>query len=473
MALTRGSAEGGITVSPFPRRTDVHGELPARLRTHLSRHPDLIPQGSRVVVALSGGPDSTALLYLLHDLAPDLELELEAAHFDHRVRAGSETDAARARRLALDLGVPFHEGRPDEPPRVGQASLRDARYRWLDEVVRARAAARLAVGHHADDQAETVLFRMMRGTDLRGLSGIPARRDRIARPLLPFMRRDLDAYLETLGVSPLVDPSNSDRRWARVRVRLDVIPGLERQAPGTVRLLLALGDSAARALELADRAAARLLAEAEVSPSRADRLELRRAGLLRGGPELLAIALRQVARDLGVALTAGGTRAAVEFISEGRSGGRVMIGGGLEISREYDHVVVARDTRPSNSSALLVRERTGRGCLRIGGRALRVCWRPATGAGALPERIAVAVPPGHYPLMFRGWEAGDRIRLAGGTRKLKKLFGERRSPFSERARTPVLADRMGNVLWIEGLATAETHAVEGEYSLLEFELRNE
>ena len=389
------------------------------------------------------------------------------------MRAGSENDAARARRLAADVGVPFHEGRPEKTPRVGQASLRDARYRWLHEVVRARAADRLAVGHHADDQAETVLFRVMRGTDLRGLAGIPARRGRIARPLLPFMRRDLEAYLGSLGASPLVDPSNSDRRWTRVRLRLDVIPALEGQAPGAVRRLVALGDSAARALELTECAAARLLVEAGVGPPRMERLELRRAGLLRGGPELLAIALRQVARDLNVALSAGGTRAAVEFISEGRSGGRVMIGGGLEISREYDHVVIARSTQPAGSSTVLVRERTGKGCLQIGGRALRVRWRPVTGGGALPERIAVAVPPGHYPLMFRGWEAGDRIRLAGGTRKLKKLFGDRRIPVSERARIPVLADRMGNVLWIEGLATAETLAAEGGESLLEFELRNE
>lgn len=473
MALAAGSAEGGITVGLSPRSTDVRRDLPARLRSHLSRHPDLIPSGSRVVVALSGGPDSTALLRLLHELAPDLDLQIEVAHFDHRVRSGSENDADRARSMAADLGVPFHEGRPEEPPRVAQASLRDARYRWLNEVVISRAADRLAVGHHAGDQAETVLFRLMRGTDLRGLAGIPACRDSIVRPLLPFVRADLDAYLEALGVSPLVDPSNWDRRWARVRLRLEVIPALERRAPGTVRLLVALAESAARALELTDRAAAYLLAEAEVGPSREARRELSRAGLLHGGPELLAIALRQVARDLGVALTAGGTRAAAEFISEGRSGGRVMIGGGLEISREYDRIAIGPHTRPSSPSAVLVRERPGDGRLRIGGRALRVRWRPVADTGALPERIAVAVPPGHYPLMFRGWEAGDRIRLSGGTRKLKKVFGDRRIPVSERGRIPVLADRMGNVLWIEGLATADTSAVEGEHSLLEFELRNE
>ncbi len=112
---------------------------------------------------------------------------------------------------------------------------------------------------------------------------------------------------------------------------------------------------------------------------------------------------------------------------------------------------------------------TGAGQLRIGERALEVRWRPATGGAALPGRIAVAVSPGHYPLMFRGWKHGDRIRLAGGTRKLKKLFCDRRIPASERGRLPVLADRLGNVLWIEGLATAEVSGSE----FLEFELSHE
>jgi tRNA(Ile)-lysidine synthase len=444
------------------------------LRTHLNRHPDLFPSGARVVVALSGGTDSTALLHLLHGLAADLDLRLEAAHFDHGVRAGSGTDAARAGDLARNLDVPFHGGRPETVPRVGQASLREARYRWLNEVVRTRAADRLAVGHHADDQAETVLFHIMRGTGLRGLAGIPARRGAIARPLLPFDRRELAGYLDALGVSPIDDPSNEDRRWARVRLRHEVIPALERAKPGTIQRLVALGDAAARALELSEHLAALLLTGAEVGPSRPGRLRLSRVRLLSGGPELMAIALRRVARDMGVALTVGGTRAAVTFMSEGRSGGRAMIGGGLEISREYDHVIIGQDARPAPVSAVVVHERAGKGCLRIGERALQVRWRPATGSGVLPERIAVAVSPGHYPLIFRGWERGDRIRLAGGTRKLKKLFGDRRIPVGARGRIPVLADRNGNILWIEGLATAERDSdVEGESSLLEFELRNE
>jgi len=440
----------------------------------LRAQPDLVPRGSRVVVALSGGPDSTALLYVLSELASGLDLRLEAAHFDHRTRAGSEADGTRASEVATQLGIPFHLGAPATPPTATQASLRDARYRWLEGLARERKADRLAIGHHADDQAETVLFRLMRGTDLRGLTGIPARRGPIVRPLLPFRSRSLSAYLEGLGVSWVVDPSNADRRWARVRLRTDALPEMERLAPGTTQRLISLGEAASRARDLNERAAAWLLEQAAVGPTGPGRLELCRTGLIRGGPEILAVALRRLARADGVALTAGGTRAGVEFISEGRSGGRVNLGGGLEMAREYDRIIIRREGAEPTPESLPVRECTGAGTVRIGERALWVRWRPAAGQGPRPDRIAVAVSPGHYPLMFRGWRAGDRIRLAGGTRKLKKLFGDRRIPLSERARLPVLADRSGNVLWIEGLATAESNlGPKSDYSLLEFELRYE
>ena len=426
------------------------------------------------MVALSGGPDSTALLYLLSELASGLDLRLEAAYFDHQTRAGSKADGTWATEVATKLGIPCHLGAPATPPAAKQASLRDARYRWLEGLVRERKADRLAVGHHADDQAETVLFRLMRGTDLRGLAGIPARRGPIVRPLLPFRRRSLSAFLEGIGAAWIVDPSNEDLRWARVRLRTDVLPELERLAPGSTQRLLSLGEAAARARDLNEGAGAWLLEQAAVRTTAPGRLELCRTSLGRAGPEILAVALRRLARAGGVALTAGGTRAGVEFISEGRSGGRVSLGGGLELAREYDRVIISREGAEPAPDELAVRECTGAGTVRIGERALRVRWRPVTDRGRRPWRIAVAVSPGHYPLMFRGWRDGDRIRLAGGTRKLKKLFGDRRIPLSERSRLSVIADRSGNVLWVEGLATAESDlGSRDDYSLLEFELRYE
>jgi len=138
------------------------------------------------MVAFSGGPDSMALLHLLRDLAFDTDLRLEAAHFDHGIRSDSREESRRVVDMAAGLGIRCHVGGPPSRPGTTQASLRITRYRWLEEVRRDLSAARIAVGHHADDQAETVLFRLMRGTDVRGLAGIPIRRGPIVRPLLPL-----------------------------------------------------------------------------------------------------------------------------------------------------------------------------------------------------------------------------------------------------------------------------------------------
>jgi len=427
-----------------------------------------------VIVAVSGGPDSTALLHLLSRLAPELDLRLEVAHFDHGVRASSSADGERTGDLSARLGLPFHLGAPDRPLNVDQASLRDSRYGWLAAITRSRNADRLAVGHHADDQAETVLFRVMRGTDLRGLGGIPARREAIVRPLLPFRRWELIEYLELLSETWIEDPSNADPRWVRARLRADVLPAVELACPGATARLVNLGRAAQAATDLVEGLAARLLGESVLPSARPGRVELARDRLLRAGTELQSLALIVLARTAGIALSAGGTRAGVEFISVGRSGSRVAIGGGLEVAREFDRIVIGGSAASTTVSELEVHEGTGAGVVRIGERELAVRWRPAVPGSRPPGRIAVAVSPGHYPLMFRGWRHGDRIRLAGGTRKLKKLFGDHRIPVSERVRVPVLADRLGNVLWVEGLATADAERGNTRgVSLVEFDLRDE
>jgi tRNA(Ile)-lysidine synthase len=426
------------------------------------------------MVAFSGGPDSMALLHLLRDLAFDTDLRLEAAHFDHGIRSDSREESRRVVDMAAGLGIRCHVGGPPSRPGTTQASLRITRYRWLEEVRRDLSAARIAVGHHADDQAETVLFRLMRGTDVRGLAGIPIRRGPIVRPLLPLRRYEIVHYLKCVGASWISDPSNMDRRWTRARIRADIMPELERRLPDVVPRLVSLGKAAAGTDRLYDRAAMVLLHAAVLESDCDGAVELRREVLIQADPELLARALRRVARARGVVPSHGGTRAAVEFISEGRSGGRVMLGGGLEVAREYDRVIISGKPKPVDAKPLLVHPGPGGGSLRLGSRAFDVRWKAVSAAARHPDRIAVAVPLGHYPLMFREWRHGDRIRLPAGTRKVSRLFGDRRVPVRERSRVPVLADMTGNVLWVQGLATAVTDArVEYEESLLEFELRHE
>lgn len=432
-------------------------------------------------MALSGGPDSTALLHLLHDCSAQLNVQLVAAHFDHGLRETSALEASSVAERAGELGVRCLTGRPAAPLAFKQDALRSARYGWLEATRRDVGAARIATGHQADDQAETVLFRIMRGSGLRGLAGIPLRRGAIVRPLLRFRRSEIVDYLDEWSIPWLDDPSNTDPRWARSRIREVVLPALQDSDEVTGRLI-ALSACAARVEALQDALAAVLMEDTAACGTHepARRIELDLASLRAAGPELQARVVRRAAHGLGVQLSRGGTRAAVEFISRGLSGGRVAVGGGLVVSREYGLLrvhpeVLAKTVHPHDRWLEIPGAWPGGGSVCIGGRRLSVKWWPRKApASRDPARIAVPVAGGHYPLRFREWRAGDRIFLPGGTRKLKRLFNDHRIPLSSRKQTPVLADRDERVLWVVGLAVAAPERGGGsDAHFLEFELRDE
>ncbi len=233
------------------------------------RRGRLFRDGDRVVVALSGGPDSTALLLALVALAagPGPRVRLVAAHLDHGLRAGSRGDAAAARRLARSLGVPFRGGRLRGLRGRARGSLEAAaraeRYAFLARVARRERATALAVAHHLDDRAETVLHRLLQGANLPGLAGIPLRRPlpgaprcAVVRPLFEVDRAAILAYLAQRGVAAREDPTNRDGSNARSRLRERVLPALLAEYPGARLSLLRMAETAREASRLLDGEAA-------------------------------------------------------------------------------------------------------------------------------------------------------------------------------------------------------------------------
>jgi tRNA(Ile)-lysidine synthase len=432
-----------------------------RFRRHLLRSR-LLAGERTLLVAVSGGLDSVVLLHLLR--FGGFDFAIRAAHFDHRMRAGSAADARWVRGLCRAWGVPLIEGTAVTPPR-GEADAREQRYAFLaraadaadEDDVRADA---ILTAHHADDQAETLLFRIARGTGIAGLRGIPARRGRIVRPLLPFSRAELAAYAGSAGLQWREDPTNRELRYARNRIRLVVLPALEAASPGAGANIARL---AGRAAELEDAWRALLeRAVADVLISRSGRgFALARDRLLGYHPHVRARVLRLLLHDLGCIPGRAATRAAVRFIRTGSSGAAIALPHGVRMAREFDRILLERAAGPAaaeDAPLMIADSAPGQAVFRLGGKDWTVRWSmaaldqaPGAHAGFDPSAL-------RFPLALRGWRPGDRIRLPFGTRKLKELFRERRIGRSARGRIPVLVDADGAVVWVVGVAQATTAA---------------
>src|SRR5216683_2323189 len=214
--------------------------LLSRLRNHLARTP-LFPVPGTVVVAVSGGPDSVALLDLLQQLAPEFGLALVVAHADHGIHAESGAVAAAVRQLAERWALPAEVGQLALGPGATETTARRARYAWLGEVRQRHAARYIATAHHRDDQLETILLRLLRGSAPAGLAGMAARaRGGLVRPLLPFTKAELAAYVAARELPSHDDPANRDPRHLRTWVRRTLVPLVterrrSRGARGTAR----------------------------------------------------------------------------------------------------------------------------------------------------------------------------------------------------------------------------------------------
>jgi tRNA(Ile)-lysidine synthase len=411
------------------------------------------------VVAASGGLDSTVLLHLLR-FTPDLpRLDLVVAHLDHAMRQGSAQDAQWLGGLTRAWSLPLRSERLTSAP-ANEAEARRVRYGFLERIRRAEGAKCVLTAHQADDQAETVLFRAARGAGIAGLRGIRERRSpAVWRPLLPYSRAELAAYAAQSRLSWREDPTNLEV-YARNVLRHSVLPTLEQSvAPGARR---ALARFARRAQE--NEAAWRSVLPGLLSASGArvdeGRISVDRASFLGHHPAVRARLVRVMAERLGSDPSAAGTRRAVEFTKAGVSGTEVPLGQNVVLRREIDRLVVlVHPPETTDEHVRILDSGPGEAHARVGGRVYAVSW----GLGAHTEGSVEGFDAAglHFPLMVRGWQPGDRIRMPYGAKKLKKLFLEARVPALDRARLPVLADADDTVLWVPRVARAAIAPCEG------------
>ena len=408
------------------------------------------------VVAVSGGGDSVALLRCLSDLAPNLGLRLTVAHLDHGVRGDrAAADARFVADLAGELGLPVEVGHWT-PTRAAhfEADARRARHAWLADVACRRGAAAVALGHTRDDQAETILHRIVRGTGPAGLAGIPACRPlaegvALVRPLLGVTRAALRAYLEALGQPFREDPTNDDLARTRARLRHDLIPKLAAAYhPAVAGALVRLG----RLVGSQRRALGRHLGALERAATIADGPEgvtLDGAALRGVPPAWRAEVLRRAWRRRGwpeSGMDAARWRRLAAAVARAR--GRFSAGGGVDVrvAEGLVHLVPAVG-RPASAAIPPPSPQPIPGSAPWpGGRVV------ATLDPAAPRDEAVDLDRLVPPLRIYAPAAGDRLDplgLDGRTQALNDFFRGRRVPREARPRVPLVRDEAG-IVWVVG-----------------------
>lgn len=387
---------------------------------------DVIRPGDTVCCAVSGGADSMALLWGLYLLKDKLGITLRAAHFNHGLRgAESDRDAAFVKDFCDGYQIPLHlgSGQVSAGEKGLEAAAREARYGFLNTL-----PGWIATAHTADDNAETLLMHLIRGTGLNGLGGIAPVRGKLIRPMLGITRRQIMDFLKEYGIPHVEDSSNAGDDFLRNRIRHHVMPLLAAENP---RLAENLSATAQRLRE--DAQQLRQDARYEALP---DVQTLRQRS-----PAIRSRMLEQFLTENGVKEPSAEHIALAEaLVFSDNPSARGVFPGGVIITRQYDRLAADQNTAPLETVHL-----PESGTLELPG--FRVTCAPATALLNTTDTFTVN-PAGE--LLLRSRQSGDAISLSGGSRSLKKLFIDRKIPAAMRQRIPVICDERG-ILGIYGI----------------------
>jgi tRNA(Ile)-lysidine synthase len=428
----------------------------------------LIARGQTVLVAISGGADSTALLHALWHLRARLRTQISACHVHHGLRGEeADADARHAAAFAASLGVPYVERRVDAASHAKErrlsleAAARELRYARLEEAADEMRATCIATGHTADDQAETVLLNIIRGAGPAGLSGMPPMRGRVIRPLIDVTHAEVEAYCREEALAFRVDRSNLDPRFRRNRVRLEVIPLLAQLQPNVVSALCRLADVMRAENGYIDSQVDWV--EREIVREEGDRVLITLDGLVAAPLSVQRrIVRRAIARLSGseadIELERVG--AVLELAATGQTGSVIELPGGWQASRSYQDIVIGPlppAAAPPGEWPLPV---PGAVEIPAVGMAIRAEYSDEVTVSDDPGLARIDAETVTPPLLVRTWRPGDRFRPLGMEEpvKLQDFFVNARVPRAERART-LLVESAGRIIWVVGYRIDEASKV--------------
>jgi len=429
--------------------------------------------GQHLGAAVSGGPDSVLLLHFLKDSAAELGITLSVVHFNHHLRgAESDADEQFVRNLADTLGAACISGGAEvarvarEKKRNLEATARELRYRFFFSLVDQGRLDKVVTAHTANDQAETVLLRLLRGAGTRGLSGIyPLLEGKVARPFLDLTRAEIMNEIERRRLEYRVDSTNLDPRLRRNKVRQELLPLLEREFnPAIIRLLKHHADLARDEEAFLEQQARERGRPWRLRDGAEEKISVR--ALEAFPPAIERRVLRQMLQSVSPSLK-GVSSAHIEdllrFSTSGQSGRILALPCQMEARKEFDWLVLGPQSGPMRQEAYAYPvDPPGQVTV------------PSLGITFVLKIVEHLGPAGEYNqmpvsamdvekltgrLLLRNWRAGDQYRPSGSRklRKLKELFGQRKIPRSQRKLWPVL-ECGEQVVWVRGFPPAATVA---------------
>ena len=370
----------------------------------LVKQQELISPGDSIVCAVSGGADSIALLWALYLLKEEWQLSLSAVHFNHHLRGeASDGDEQFVRDFCNGYGIPLYVGSEYVVPNEKglEAAAREARYRYF-----ATLPGKIATAHTADDNAETVLMHLLRGTGLKGLGGIAPKRNNLIRPLLSVTRSEVEHFLAEYALPHREDDSNHTDLFLRNRLRHHVVPLLKEENPRFSENLSAM--------------ALRLRQDEDALAEIANQKPISIMALRQESSAIRVRILERFLKESGVPEPeASHIKLAEALVFSDNPSAQGNFPGGITVCRNYDtlEVLAAAQQGP-----------------------LQIVCSPAE---ELINTAEIFTVKSHGNVYIRSRQSGDSIRLSGGTKSLKKLFIDRKIPQSQRNQIPVICDDAG------------------------------
>ena len=450
-------------------------------RTHrfITQHQMIQPKET-VLVGVSGGVDSLALLYALHTLRHQLDCQLHVAHLDHGFREDSAADAAYVAEQADQLGLPISSARIDVPQLMqdqklsAEVAARRARYQFYECVSERIGATKIALGHHRDDQAETVLMNLLRGAGVSGLKGmLPVRDGKFIRPLLAFSRKEIEDFVVQLGLQPRCDATNYQLNYLRNRVRLELIPALEQTYNSNLQNVL---NQTAELLQ-AESDYLETLAHNAFQACRVESCTPDTVVLDLRLFQKYHLALRRRILRLAVAEVFGEVKdlyfnhfeSMLNLINGEAPNSALDLPNGGKFRREYNRILIQK-TADSQAPFEYEVAVPGHTPLPI----LDAEMIATVVESPMNHAVADKFPDGKFqavfdldrlqlPLKIRQRRDGDRFHPFGmqGTKKLKNLLIDAKIPHQERGRIPVLVNG-DEIIWVIGYRTSELFKIRAE-----------